>query len=402
MRGLMVRRRLEVALALSGAALSVAAAFSRLGWLRGALWDLDVYARAVADLAAGGDPYRTDVELPFVYHPYVLHALAGLHALVPLAWSLPALYAIAIAYVGYELRSYVARVAPRLAEASPPAPSLVAAALVFGGSGVVALGTGNLTPALHAVVLGSLLRALRRRRGEGAFFVALGVASFVKPYFLAYVALAPLVCARRVAAARAVGLSAAVGLAWASSAFTLPALHEGFTCALRLQTLGRGDLGYSAFGVASGFGLPPGLALAAHAALFAGAALALARFVRRHAAWGAEPSLLGLGVVLATLANPRMKEYDFFVAVLAAYLLVALHAPRALWSALGPSLALAAVPAAAAAVRVITGLHAPSWLTSDHGFELLGFTWIALVALGVAGRASPGVVAPRTLPGSAP
>ena len=147
------------------------------------------------------------------------------------------------------------------------------------------------------------------------------------------------------------------------------------------------------------------MSASAHASFLAGSALALARFVRRHAAWGSEPSLLTLGVVFVTFANPRMKEYDFFVAVLAAYSLVALHASRALWSSLGPSLALAAIPAAAAAVRVLTGLHAPSWLTGEHGFELLGMAWIALVATGVAGapgRTSPGVAAPRTLRGPAP
>ena len=61
----------------------------------GLLWDLSVYDRAVYDFINNDFPYRTDISLQFVYHPYVLMMLDSLRKVSALKPMLMLLYLLA-------------------------------------------------------------------------------------------------------------------------------------------------------------------------------------------------------------------------------------------------------------------------------------------------------------------
>ena len=61
-------------------------------------WDLNVYNRAVSDYIQGVDPYRRDVSLLFIYHPYVLKAFIFLYELFSIKMWLLCFYFVATTF----------------------------------------------------------------------------------------------------------------------------------------------------------------------------------------------------------------------------------------------------------------------------------------------------------------
>jgi hypothetical protein len=314
--------------ALSAASLVVFA----FQWARmlGFLWDISVYERAVADYSRGVDPYRTDVMFPFVYHPFVLRLFAILSSVLPLKVVLPALTLAALVWLSRELLDAAAWLgtAPLQSACETRKRSIgpwqlalaIAAASGFGGNGAAGLLSGNMSLLMHFALMAALLRG---GRVHSVFwrhlpYVLILVFALIKPYFLIFLAAPVLLYERRMVA---VGWSLAVAALftamWLSFQVYWAAEYAHFIANLRYHILGRGDLGYTFFYVFGAITRKPLLALELHTIvsllLIALVPLLFAKKYGRAIPFA--PQLLVLYLTL-TLANPRMKDYDLFPALI--------------------------------------------------------------------------------------
>jgi hypothetical protein len=291
-------------------------------------WDLSVYERALRDLRQGLDPYRGDAGLPFVYHPLVLDALAWLNRLVSLRFALVVLYLLSFGWFCREvllwLRTNAQWMPPQAMHASGSAgvwrgvSSLLAAA-VFGGVGVTAVLSGNLTTFMHLTLIAAFLMGQRKggRLASYALVALVLVLALIKPYFLLYLLIPPLLAdGKRVEWVRAAAGLALFAMIWLLLAHADPQRYAAFMAALNEEALGKSDYGYSFFATFMRIVHNHWLALALHviaSALLLGLAMLL--FVRKARVQRASGAAFFLLYMVLTLANPRMKEYDFFPAL---------------------------------------------------------------------------------------
>ena len=310
-------------------AVSLAVFASRWARMLGYLWDISVYERAVADYSQGVDPYRTDVMFPFVYHPLVLRLFAILSSVLSLKVVLPALTLAALVWLSRELLDAVAwsSTAPvqsaretRERIIGPSQLALaIAAASGFGGIGAAALLSGNMSPVMHFALMAALLRGGRTHNALWRYLPYLLILLFalIKPYFLIFLAAPVLLYERRIVAVGwALAVVALFSAIWFSSQMYWPAEYAQFIANLRGHILGRGDLGYTFFYVFGAITHKPILALELHTIvsllLIALVPLLFAKKYGRAIPFA--PQLLVLYLAL-TLANPRMKDYDLFPAL---------------------------------------------------------------------------------------
>lgn len=299
-------------------------------WSRilGFFWDISVYQRAVSDYTSGVDPYRTDVLFPFVYHPLVLRLLAAVGAVVPLKVVLPVLTVGAIVWLARELMDATTKPSASAqatgADASQTiGPIQFAAAFVmaaaFGGVGAASCMSGNLANLMHFALMAALLRG---SRATGLFFRLLPYGlillfALVKPYFMLYLAVPVVLYERRVMAIACAAVTAALfGAIWLSFQVYWPQEYAQFLANLRWHILGRGDMGYTFFFVFGALTHKVPLALALHGLVSVLMVVLVPLLFKQR--YGREipfvPQLLVLYLAL-TVANPRMKDYDLFPAL---------------------------------------------------------------------------------------
>jgi hypothetical protein len=310
-------------------AVSVAVFASRWARMLGFLWDISVYERAVADYGRGMDPYRTDVMFPFVYHPLVLRLFAMLSSVLPLKVVLPALTLAALVWLSRELLDAVAWSGTAPSQSARETQEhiigpwqlalAIAAASGFGGIGAPALLSGNMSPLMHFALMAALLRGAR---AHGTFcrhlpYVLILLFALIKPYFLIFLAAPVLLYERRmVAVGWALAVAALFTAIWLSFQIYWTAEYAHFIAILRWHILGRGDIGYTFFYVFGAITHKPLLALELHTIvsllLIALVPLLFAKKYGRAIPFA--PQLLVLYLML-TLANPRMKDYDLFPAL---------------------------------------------------------------------------------------
>jgi hypothetical protein len=303
---------------------------SRWARMLGFLWDISVYERAVADYGRGVDPYRTDIMFPFVYHPLVLRLFAILGSVLPLKVVLPALTLAALAWLSRELLDAMAwsGTAPlqparetREHIIGPRQLALaIAAASGFGGIGAPALLSGNMSPLMHFALMAALLRAGRSSSviWRHLPYVLILLFALIKPYFLIFLAAPVLLYERRIVAVGwALAVAALFAAIWLSFQVYWTAEYAHFISILRWNILGRGDLGYTFFYVFGAITQKPLLAFELHTIvsllLIALVPLLFAKKYGRAIPFA--PQLLVLYLAL-TLANPRMKDYDLFPALI--------------------------------------------------------------------------------------
>ncbi|SPJ25485.1 hypothetical protein [Palleronia abyssalis] len=284
-------------------------------------WDLGVYTEAVRVHAGGGNAYGDLDGLRYVYPPIVLSAMTALGAaLVPL---LLGFYAAALVLL---LTAPMRKIALCL---------VLFAGLTFGmdDTFIRSVATGNLTLFAHIVLIWLLLVRWPAAPGP-AFWITVFLLSLLKPYFLAYAAVPLLAIGMtRPLALKALIIIAASLAVWAVQAWLFPERSGAFLGSLRAQVF-QGDPGYVTGDV--GFGLYafaalitpyPALALALHTTIVGfGAGLVLVW--RRSTASSAE-TILVAAILVAVLANPRLKIYDAWVVQAGAIFLII--STRSMW-----------------------------------------------------------------------
>lgn len=369
------------------------AAFSHLWWkLLGFFWDISVYERAATDYSHGIDAYRRGLRFPFVYHPLILRVLAQLQALISLEVLLPVLTLAATAWLFIELVH-----GKRLDPTRVGLGFLTAAG--FGGIGAPALMSGNLSPLMHLALMAALLRSTR---AAGTFlrYLPYGLIfsfALVKPYMLIYLVV-PLLYERRVIALACSALVLALfALTWLSFMAHWPGEYASFVANLSSYALGNGDLGYSFFYVFLSLTRKLQLALTLHAVasllLIGLVPLLFAQKYGRQAP--AVPQLMLMYLVL-TIANPRMKDYDLFPALIGFFTVFGLVSSRASYITLA-GLLLASIPVIVQfVVPEVTNRH-PQILDPFGNWQLIGLALIAiafLVEMNDAQRAVPAATRP--------
>lgn len=291
-----------------------------IGW-SGLFWDFGVYQRAVTDAMLGENPYRTDIYLPFFYHPLVLYVFILLDRFIGLAGAFIGLYAAAALLFLFGSR----RLARNAEAASNDLPVMLAlaAAFSFGQAGVQCLISANMTLYLHLAFIGMALLYIHDRKPWqwSVLLAIILMALLVKPYFIIYTL--PLLAMRRFSVDAVAPL--ALTSAAATSIYLLFWMFDRqrsaiFVDALHHHLQNGTDLGMSFFGLATTF-LPADIAIEIHMALVA-VLCVVVLFLRRLVEGRAEASdaaIFLLSYALIALCNPRMKDYDLIPAIACLY-----------------------------------------------------------------------------------
>ena len=299
-----------------------------LWWLE----DLPVYSRAVQDFLAGKSPYNSAMSpLFFVYPPIFLYLAGLLSHLFPNGWG-------AGAYVGAHLVAIcaiplvLARYFFRLAWLTP----LFALLLFFAEprfDGMLALCGANVASILYLLAFVAAVPGLRKNLWT-FFYLAVLLAAVIKITFLALLLL-PLLVGRaqwwRCVACGALAVAVNV-----MEKVLDPSLYAGYQWSVLQGVIVQRHYGYGVFGVlayyddklhhAVGKG-PYAVAVLMAVAIVAGLYWLRWRLDRDEAGWmdagTARAVWIGLVVMAVVLVDPREMQYDVDVAMLAAFVVIA-------------------------------------------------------------------------------
>jgi len=349
------------------------------------LWDLSVYVRAVNDYIQGNDPYRQDVSLLFIYHPYVLKTFTFFNYLFSIKIWLICFYVTASTMFIREFFLF-----SRLHQETFSAENknfivlLLLAAVCFGDAGLVAVKTGNITIFLHFLLLATFFYAYREKSKKSVMIFALSIiiCSIIKPYLLAYVLLLPFLRRWRTMLYLGLTIFLVCFFIWMSGAIAMSELYSSFMNALQHQTLGKGYLGYSIFGLIQGkTGKPLGLIL--HSVIMLSYLFLVLLYSKKLGSHWNSSQFIPLVIIFIIFINPRMKVYDFPIAILFSflYLWLFVKSPARAVKVIVISMLLSSVPTA---YRVLVALgdfeSNPLLLNTHHLFHILGFI---LVLVGI-------------------
>lgn len=304
-----------------------------LAYPYGSLWDMSVYLRAISDLSKGIDPYRINAGLPFVYHPLVLDSFAFLNRIAPLKAWLLVLYAMSSGWFVMEVMKWLRTNAHARTDrqtiredtgwrASGCASLLSAAA--FGGVGIVSIQSGNMTAFMHFALIAAFLR--RSRSSELLVrnfpFILIAVLSVIKPYFLAYLLIPASLHESNWKKVQGSALTIATFLLlWMPSRYFSPEAYSSYIGALHYQMLDLGDVGYSFFMFYRRVVHNDLIALTLHGITACAALIMAVKVLPKKLETGENEGLvIFLLYSVLTLASPRMKEYDFFPAIICFFL----------------------------------------------------------------------------------
>lgn len=289
-----------------------------------------VYPRAILDLQNHVNPYRTDVQWMFVYHPIVLHAFAKINSFISIIYFLIIFYVLSTVYIAFEI--YQLTIQKRFNSLQTPIAKkdlviLILAAAAFGGSGIVSFLTGNLTLYLHFLLVASILTYFRTKASKYGILFITGVMVFsvIKPYFLAYLILIHyLELSKRNKLLLFFGGAIGFLLLWIAPIIDSNMEYQEFLNALHTQILLNDNAGGSFFEIVKIAGASNEWGIVIHVAISLGITICGLIYAPRFFRAVKSPqtplcSFLLLYFIL-TLINPRMKIYDLFPGLICFFL----------------------------------------------------------------------------------
>lgn len=298
--------------------------------------DLHVYAHAVQLSRFGVNPYYPVMfeGLHFVYPPVALYAGRGLAALLPgnSIWIVGFVHLTSVSLAPLVLARYYLR-----ERWLTPALALL---IWFGESrftGILALYSANVAPTLYLACLLAAIPGLRRNHWRWFYAIVL-LAALVKITFLIMLLL-PLLAGER-QWKRCLSCTTGVAALYALQARLFPALYAGYKWALLQQINGEHQYGYGVFGVAASLDeklkRPVGLGVYALHVLFVAVLLGILFWLRQRHADRRNPSLwMGLLLIAVIVVNPRVLHYDAYIALFAAYGVLAITFELDRWKLIG-------------------------------------------------------------------
>jgi hypothetical protein len=244
----------------------------------------------------------------------------------------------------------------------------------FGGAGIIAFKTGNLTLFLHFLVLGVFFMVMKNPTDKKIFIFQSIIlsAAMVKPYFLAYLTLLIYLTDYKKFTLVTLTTVSLTTIIWLSASIFAPNLYEQFVISLTHQTLGKGDLGYAVFGlVRRHTGDSIGIIL--HTIVMLVALMGLVIFIKRKGYDLRSEKTIPLAIFFIIFINPRMKEYDFFIAIFFSYMFLFLENQSTYLKAVCFSWGIATVPLLASKATELDLIGPIKILNEQNYFQILGF-----------------------------
>lgn len=266
-------------------------------------WDLSSYVTAL-DAA---NPYNSDAVFPFLYPPVAadIFTLARSHLFELMS----------MAYVGAVISFLVVYSkldVPRRFE-------WLFAITAMGGIGIISLKTGNVAIVMNFTLLALLLDAgMGSARSRALLPVAIAAGALIKPQFLLYLGVLPvLVQPFKAAALRMLAAGGAVAAIYAGYVVFRPAEWSDYVASVNHRMLTEQDFGWGSAAMMMQITGSNIAALAGYAAvLLCVAALAFVAW-RKSRADAPLVSVACLAFVVLTFANPRVPLYDLYAAAIA-------------------------------------------------------------------------------------
>lgn len=329
--------------------------------------DFQVYLQALEDMTQFGTPYIAEKSLPFVYLPAVIRLFQNVDRLIPLGLFLIASYLLVLIFTLHQLHSSQA------IQSIPRHIAVGTAAAAMGGTGVMSLLGGNMTPYLHLLTIAMALFCLQKPHPASwlAFAVIVGLTAIVKPYLLAYALLLFVMASIRAALAGLLLATTIVGCSVSYSYLYEPILLNSFQDTLQLQVLARSDMGYGFYGLARSLLKNEQAALIVHGLCSISMLyLAMIYIPSRKGFRHDDLARLLFAVPALVLLNPRLKEYDLFPALYCLLLFIQridIKSQQIIWW----SLLCSAIPIIGMALERLLGITLPLY-RNLHVWEFLG------------------------------
>jgi hypothetical protein len=269
-------------------------------------WDLTAYVGALDSL----NPYRFEIPYPFLYPPAArdlfLLARSHLFELLSIAY-VAALWLLLRAFAQLEMKRRF---------------EWLLAITAMGGLGVTSLLSGNIAVLMNLIVLAFMLQAAMGQSTSLRLLpIAIGLGALIKPQFVLYLGLLPLLeRSRMTAVVKALAVCVAVACVHATYALFRPNDWAEYLEAVVRRTTMEKDFGWGPAGFIMHFTDSTGAAFAAYLIgfLIVGA---LAYVAWQKSVRTGQPlpgvAIVSLVFVVLTFANPRIPLYDIYAAAIA-------------------------------------------------------------------------------------
>jgi hypothetical protein len=312
--------------------------------LKNQLWDMGVYIRAINDFNMGLNPYRTDVGALFVYHPIILKSFIFINEYINIKIALLLIYFLATVFFVREYLNYL-QINSNINTTPIRGSVILLCSFAYAGIGSVAFFSGNLTLFLHFLVLAFFLMCHRkpRKSNQFLFLSCLVIACILKPYFFLYSILLIYLFGYKKSFIYCILIFIIACSIWSISSVLDHDLYLSFIKALSFQIIEKNDVGYSLYGLAKpNFGYWG--ALSFHCLVILMAFFSTEKLLRKNGYSFKSDLAIPLTVAVIIFANPRMKEYDFIIAILFLYSFICISFPKLMFKTIALSMLINTLP----------------------------------------------------------
>ena len=340
-------------------------------------WDLNIYVRAVNDYAMSINPYRNNVDIMFVYHPYILKIFSFLDKFLPLKIVLLSIYSISTIFFCKQFNDYVMKkIKNKGEENSLSILWILLPAVSFGGAILSSFKMGNLSMYLHFFVLGMFLLSYKKSSAKIIFIFICSIifASVIKPYYLAYLILLIFLTSYKKSVILLLSASCVVFFIWISAIFFLTDLYEQFITALKGQYVA--DFGYSIFGLVQNI-TNSLVGIFAHAAILLLAIIGLIVYVKQRGYTAHSDQLIPLTIIFIIFLNPRMQVYDFPIAMIFSFTFLFIYNQTIFLKTVSTCIWLTSVPLFSLALSNFGVIESIWFLNLPKHFQILGFLFLS-------------------------
>lgn len=340
-------------------------------------WDLNIYVRAVNDYAMSINPYRNNVDIMFVYHPYILKIFFFLDKFLPLKIVLLSIYSISTIFFCKQFNDYVMKkIKNKGEENSLSILWILLPAVSFGGAILSSFKMGNLSMYLHFFVLGMFLLSYKKFSAKIIFIFICSIifVSVIKPYYLAYLILLIFLTSYKKSIILLLSATCVVFFIWISAIFFLTDLYEQFISALMSQYVA--DFGYSIFGLVQNL-TNNLIGISAHLIILLSLLVGLIFYVKLKGYKVNSDQFIPLAIIFIVFLNPRMQVYDFPIAMLFGFTFLFIYNQAIFLKVISISIWLTSVPLFSLALSNFGVVETIWFLNLPKHFQILGFIFLS-------------------------
>lgn len=340
-------------------------------------WDLDIYVRAVSDYVKGENPYRNNVDLMFIYHPYILKIFSFFDKILPLKITLLSMYSISVIFFCKQFNDYVLQQKKNKGEEGGLSIFWIfLTAVCFGGAVLSSFKMGNLSMYLHFFVLGMFLMSYKKSSAKIIFIFICSIifVSVIKPYYLAYLILLIFLTSYKKSIILLISATCVVFFIWISAIFFLTDLYEQFISALMSQYVA--DFGYSIFGLVQNL-TNNLIGISVHLIILLSSLVGLIIYVRQKGFKVNSDHFIPLAIIFIVFLNPRMQVYDFPIAMLFGFTFLFIYNQAIFLKVVSISIWLTSVPLFSLTLSNFGFIEKIWFLNLPKHFQILGFIFLS-------------------------